>query len=114
MIKFMHTRIRVSDRAQLPLSSWASTAEKDSPQGNKLAFYRQATTTSGLDSPDFRLISQDLMHTRVGVLTSSNARGTLRPGHRDWPEDWRKSLQLGTQMAFVTDPDGYEVEILEN
>ncbi len=31
-----------------------------------------------------------------------------------WPETWReKFLDDEAKMAFVTDPDGYEVEILE-
>ena len=31
-----------------------------------------------------------------------------------WPEEWRgKFLDESARMAFVTDPDGYEVEILE-
>ena len=32
-----------------------------------------------------------------------------------WPADWREAFPSGKKgkMAFVTDPDGYEVEILE-
>jgi len=31
-----------------------------------------------------------------------------------WPDGWRKKFTSGERkMAFVTDPDGYEVEILE-
>ena len=31
-----------------------------------------------------------------------------------WPDQWReKFLDDDAKMAFVTDPDGYEVEILE-
>ena len=38
-----------------------------------------------------------------------------KAGIEIWPEDWRESFPSGkkTKMAFVTDPDGYEVEILE-
>jgi lactoylglutathione lyase len=33
-----------------------------------------------------------------------------------WPDDWRTKFANpeNRQMAFVTDPDGYEVEILPN
>ncbi len=32
-----------------------------------------------------------------------------------WPADWKQAFPGGekSKMAFVTDPDGYEVEILE-
>ena len=30
-----------------------------------------------------------------------------------WPAGWREKFASGRKMAFVTDPDGYEVEILE-
>jgi lactoylglutathione lyase len=31
-----------------------------------------------------------------------------------WPSDWREKFQGDKKMAFITDPDGYEVEILEH
>jgi lactoylglutathione lyase len=31
-----------------------------------------------------------------------------------WPDGWREKFSSGERkMAFITDPDGYEVEILE-
>jgi lactoylglutathione lyase len=32
-----------------------------------------------------------------------------------WPADWREAFPSGKKIktAFITDPDGYEVEILE-
>ena len=30
-----------------------------------------------------------------------------------WPDGWRAKFPTGNKMAFVTDPDGYEVELLE-
>jgi lactoylglutathione lyase len=38
-----------------------------------------------------------------------------KDGIEIWPEDWREAFPSGEKikMAFVTDPDGYEVEILE-
>ena len=36
-------------------------------------------------------------------------------GEDVWPGDWKtKFTSGGLKMAFITDPDGYEVEILEN
>ena len=31
-----------------------------------------------------------------------------------WPTNWREKFESGKKMAFITDPDGYEVEILEH
>ena len=31
-----------------------------------------------------------------------------------WPEDWRESFPKGRKMAFIDDPDGYEIELLED
>ena len=31
-----------------------------------------------------------------------------------WPTNWREKFLDGKKMAFITDPDGYEVEILEH
>ena len=31
-----------------------------------------------------------------------------------WPSNWREKFVEGKKMAFITDPDGYEVEILEH
>jgi lactoylglutathione lyase len=32
-----------------------------------------------------------------------------------WPSAWREKFTSGARkMAFVTDPDGYEVEVLEH
>jgi len=31
-----------------------------------------------------------------------------------WPGDWRESFPNGRKMAFIDDPDGYEIELLED
>jgi lactoylglutathione lyase len=31
-----------------------------------------------------------------------------------WPSNWREQFKNGKNMAFITDPDGYEIEILEH
>jgi len=30
-----------------------------------------------------------------------------------WPDDWRETFPKGRKMAFIDDPDGYEIELLE-
>ena len=31
-----------------------------------------------------------------------------------WPGNWGEKFAEGKKMAFITDPDGYEVKILEH
>jgi lactoylglutathione lyase len=56
------------------------------------------------------------MHTCVGVDDIVDYCGKLEAaGIEIWPGGWQEkfSAQDDQKMAFVTDPDGYEVEILE-
>jgi len=56
------------------------------------------------------------MHTCLGVDDVIGYCGLLEAaGVEIWPSGWREKFTSGgRKMAFVTDPDGYEVEILEN
>jgi lactoylglutathione lyase len=56
------------------------------------------------------------MHTALGVDDIiSYCDGIEKAGIDIWPSAWREKFSSGARkMAFVTDPDGYEVEILEN
>jgi len=55
------------------------------------------------------------MHTALGVSDIVEYCDQLeQDGIEIWPEQWRGKFTSGDRkMAFVTDPDGYEVEILE-
>ena len=125
MIKFLHTRIRVSD-----LENTINFYEKlgfecvrrtdKSPAGNQLAFLELEGSDHFLElcfSPEFKVeFPEDLMHTCVGVPDIVAYCGDLEAkGIEIWPADWREAFPSGakSKMAFVTDPDGYEVEILE-
>ena len=125
MIKFLHTRIRVSD---LDASvNWycdnlgfVCTRRTDkSPAGNQLAFLELEGNEHFLElcySPDYEVnVPEDLMHTCVGVDDIIEYCDALeKKGVEVWPDEWREKFPTGNKMAFVTDPDGYEVEILEN
>ena len=125
MTKFLHTRIRVSDLektiAFYEKLGFECTRRMDkSPAGNELAFLELAGNDHFLElchSPDFEVkFPEDLMHTAVGVEDiMAYCEGLEGAGLEIWPEDWRTAFPSGekTKMAFVTDPDGYEVEILE-
>ena len=125
MIKFLHTRIRVSNLeatiAFYEKLGFKLTRRTDkSPAGNELAFLELDGSDHFLElcySPDFDVtFPEDLMHTAVGVEDIMAYCDDLEKGGLEiWPEDWRDAFPSGakSKMAFVTDPDGYEVEILE-
>ena len=55
------------------------------------------------------------MHTAVGYPDLIAKCDELeKKGVAIWPDGWRQKFSGGgLKMAFVTDPDGYEVELLE-
>jgi len=123
MIKFLHTRIRVSDPAAsiafYNTLGFETGEQKTSPQGNQLAFMNLPGNEHFLEltySPDYKVeFPEDLMHTAVGVPDIIAYCDELeKAGIEIWPSAWREKFSSGERkMAFVTDPDGYEVEILE-
>jgi len=125
MIKFLHTRIRVSDiDASIAfyekLGYHLARRNDKSPAGNQLAFMELEGNDHFMElcySPDFKVdFPEDLMHTAVGVEDIMAYCDKLEnSGLEVWPGDWREAFPSGSKskMAFVTDPDGYEVEILE-
>jgi len=125
MIRFLHTRIRVSDLeatiAFYEKLGFECTRRTDkSPAGNQLAFLELEGNEHFLElcySPDFEVkFPEDLMHTCVGVDDIVEYCGKLEnDGIEIWPSGWKEKFTAedGQKMAFVTDPDGYEVEILE-
>jgi lactoylglutathione lyase len=122
-IRFLHTRIRVKSLedsiAFYEKLGYRLGKRKDSPQGNKLAFMELEGNDVFLEltwSPDYTATCpEDLMHTCLGVDDIVEYCDTVeKSGIEIWPSGWREKFTGGgTKMAFVTDPDGYEVEILE-
>ncbi|MFM7182005.1 MAG: VOC family protein [Verrucomicrobiales bacterium] len=123
-IKFLHTRIRVSDLEKTitwygHLGFVCTRRTEKSPAGNQLAFLELPGNAHFLElchSPDYEVkFPEDLMHTCVGVPDIITYCGRLEnAGLEIWPSGWREKFTSGAKkMAFVTDPDGYEVEILE-
>ena len=123
-IKFLHTRIRVGDMDKSikfyeNLGFKLTRRNDNSPAGNRLAFLELEGSEHFLElcySPEFIVeFPEDLMHTCVGVENITDYCDQLeKKGIEIWPEEWRgKFLDENSKMAFITDPDGYEVEILE-
>lgn len=123
MIRFLHTRIRVKDiEASIAFYQklgYQEGVRKTSPQGNQLAFLELPGNDVFLElcySPDYSAsCPEDLMHTCLGVSDIiAYCDQVEKSGIAIWPSEWReKFVQNEKKMAFVTDPDGYEVEILE-
>lgn len=92
---------------------------KDSPQGNKITFMELPGQDVFLEltySPDYKVaVPEDLMHIALGVPNIIDYCDKVEnSGIEIWPDGWREKFSGGERkMAFVTDPDGYEVEILE-
>ncbi len=123
MIRFLHTRIRVRDIDRSIVFyqklGYTERERKDSPQGNRLAFLTLPDNEVFLElcySPEYTATCpEDLMHTCLGVEDIMDYCGKVEAsGIEIWPSGWREKFGSGARrMAFVTDPDGYEVEILE-
>lgn len=125
--KFLHTRIRVRDLHRS--IDWycnncgfnLKSHHPNSPDGNELAMLGIPNSDHLLElcfSPDFKVeFPEDLVHTCIGV---DDLRATCQEledkGEVVWPEDWKTQFYEDDTwgMAFITDPDGYEVEILSN
>jgi lactoylglutathione lyase len=123
MPTFLHTRIRVGDLDRT--IAWYRELDFEcvrripkSPQGNLLAFLQIPGSAHLLElcyQPGYQLVvPEDLMHTAVGYPDLIAKCDELeKKGWKIWPDDWRQTFPSGRRMAFVTDPDGYEVELLE-
>ena len=120
MVRFLHTRIRVSSLDNS--MNWykelgfklVRKLEK-SPQGNEIWFLEIEGGTLELTySPDYEVkVPEDLMHIAIGVDDILTYCEELESKQYDiWPSNWKESFEK-KKMAFLTDPDGYEVEILE-
>lgn len=123
--KFLHTRVRVSDLERSiawyceHLGFQVKSRTDRSPAGNQLAHLYLPGNEHQLEltySPDYKLnVPEDLLHFAIGVPDLVDFCDKLeKKGIEIWPDGWREKFQSGgLKMAFITDPDGYEVELLE-
>ena len=124
MATLLHTRVRVSDldrsidwyRRHLGFRVLSRTDK--SPAGNHIAHLELPGNDHTLEftwSPEYELtVPEDLLHFAIGVPDLIAFCDRLeKDGIEIWPEDWRQSFPEGRKMAFIDDPDGYEIELLE-
>ncbi len=124
MHKFLHTRVRVADLDRSinfyadHLGFVVKSRSARSPHGNQIVHMELPGNDHTLEltySPDYQLtVPEDLMHFAVGVddLTAF-CQDLENKGLAIWPDDWKTAF-ASLKMAFIDDPDGYEIELLEN
>jgi len=126
-VTFDHTRIRVSNLSK-SIDWYCQTCGFEvlkrtdkSPSGNQLAHLQIPDSAHNLElthSPDYEVkVPEDLVHTCIRVddiVVYCEMLEGLGLELDLWPSDWREKFVDGKKMAFITDPDGYEVEILEH
>ncbi len=123
-MKFLHTRIRVGDLDRSiafyckHLGFHMKDRTDNSPSGNHVALLELPGNAHTLEltwSADYDLkVPEDLMHLALGVPDLIAFCDRLEKSGIDiWPEGWRKQFVSGPKMAFIDDPDGYEIELLE-
>lgn len=124
MYKFLHTRVRVSDLERSikwycdHLGFQVKSRNDKSPSGNQLCHLELPGNEHTLEltwSADYKLaVPDDLMHFAIGVPDLTAFCEELEEkGLEIWPGNWREAFAAGRKMAFITDPDNYEVELLE-
>lgn len=124
MAIFLHTRIRVSDLDQSikwyqdHLGFQVISRSDKSPAGNQIVHLELPGNDHTLEltySKDYDVnVPEDLMHFAIGVPDLIAFCDQLENEDVEiWPSDWRQTFPTGRKMAFIDDPDGYEVELLE-
>jgi len=125
MSKLLHTRIRVGDLDRSigfycdRLGFKVVSRNDKSPAGNQIVMLElpgnehlvELTYSAGFDLK----VPEDLMHFAIGVPDIIEFCADLENDDIEiWPDGWREQFSSGgLKMAFVDDPDGYEIEILE-
>ena len=124
MAVFLHTRVRVSDLDRSikwyeeHLGFKVMSRSDKSPAGNQIAHLELPGNAHTLEltySDDYEVdVPEDLMHFAIGVPDLIACCDELENKGLDiWPGDWRETFPAGRKMAFIDDPDGYEIELLE-
>ena len=118
---FLHTRLKVRDldRAIAFYTTYFGFVCRDrktSPRGSQLAFLTMPGSPTELElaylpwDPDFQL-PEDIFHLAFRVENMEEALERMRAGGVKITEE-PSPRSMGGKMAFIEDPDGYEIELL--
>ena len=124
MLLFLHTRIRVSNLDQSirfyteNLGFRVKSGPNTSPAGNTIIHLEIPGNEHTLEltySPNYEVkVPEDLMHIAIGVKDLIATCDELeKKGIEIWPDGWREKFEFERKIAFIDDPDGYEIEYLE-
>ena len=124
MAVFLHTRIRVGDLERSVewycdnLGFQVASRSDNSPAGNRIVHLELPGNDHTLEltwSQDYTVnVPEDLMHLAIGYPDLIAECDRLESkGLEIWPDRWRDVFKAGNLMAFVDDPDGYEIELLQ-
>lgn len=117
---FLHCRIRVRDieasvRFYTDVFGFTKVRESTSPAGNKLAFLELPGSNTQIelcyqpDAPDF-IVPEDIFHFAFTAPDLEAFRHRWEPtGIEFWPEEG----PVNNLFYFISDPDGYEIEVLK-
>lgn len=118
--RFLHCRIRVRDidasvRFYTDVFGFTKVRESTSPAGNKLAFLELPGNNTQIElcyqpgSQDFTF-PEDIFHLAFSAPDLDEFRRRWEPeGIEFWPEDG----PVNGMFYFISDPDGYEIEVLK-
>ena len=116
---FLHTRLKTRD-IERSIAFYTQhfgmvcRARKSSPRGTQLAFMHLKGSPTELElaflpwDPDFKL-DEDIFHLAFSVPDMTAALDGMRAAGVKITEE----PSPGSHMAFIEDPDGYEIELLE-
>ncbi|MBU6427797.1 MAG: VOC family protein [Cyanobacteria bacterium REEB65] len=122
-MRFLHTRLKVRD-LERSIAFYCQqlgctlTERKVSGRGTQLAFLALPGARAHLElaylpwDPDFRL-DDDIFHLAFEVPNLDQAIATLRAAGIPITEEASRSSS-GSLLAFIADPDGYEIELLQH
>ena len=124
MARFLHTRVRVGDLDRSidwyckHLGFKLLSRTDASPAGNHVAHLELPGNEHTWEltwSADYQVeVPEDLMHIAIAVPDLIAFCDQLEKDDVEiWPGDWRQTFPQGSKMAFIDDPDGYEIELLE-
>jgi lactoylglutathione lyase len=118
---FLHVRLKVRDldraiRFYVTHLGFEVSGRSTSPRGSQLAFLRHPQSPTELElahlpwDPDFQL-PEDIFHLAFAVDDMGQALAAMRADGVKVTEE-PSPRSRGGEMAFIEDPDGYEIELL--